>query len=173
MSRYFVTDAPVPLYEFEPGSVIGDDGQPTPPNVIWIRARMDVEVSGRVTNELVALDAKGKVALHAGANQLALLVHNILRWEGPDLSGVACTPENIRRLDPNDPHIAAVLEEIAERNKRRSAPDPKKATGSGSPAAGSHEGDPVIIDLDVATPGLSASGKPTSFSLRVLDGLQK
>lgn len=140
MSRYFVTDPPVPVYEFDPAAVISD----TPPNVIWIKARMDVETRGKVTSELLQLGADQKtVEFKAGANELALLVHNVVRWEGPDLSGVPCTPEQLRRLDPTEPHIAKVLAELAERNKPKAAPGPKPAADAGSAIAGVNGSSPV------------------------------
>lgn len=150
-SRLFVTDAPVPIYEFNPTEVISA----TEPSVIYIRARMDVETSGRVTSELFTM-GKGEdrgLEAHVGANQTALLVHNIVRWDGPlfyrtdandavmlDGHGrpllIPCTPESIRTLDPNDPFIANVLEEIATRNKKRESPKAGSPTASGSMSAG-------------------------------------
>ena len=134
MSRYFVTDAPVPVAEFGP-DVVSD----APPNVIYIKARMDVETKGKVTSEMVTLGSDQKsLEFRAGANETALLVHNIVRWEGPDFAGVACTAENIRRLDPTEPHIARVLEEIAARNKAKESPNPKSPAASISMNAGAH-----------------------------------
>jgi hypothetical protein len=135
MSRYFVTDAPIPVREFNPDEVVSD----TRPNVIYVRARMDVETAGKVSSELVSIGADGKtVEAHLGANQTALLIHNIVRWEGPDFDGVPCDAAHIRTLDPTEPHIALVLEEIAERNKRRESPNGRSpATGSTSTSAGS------------------------------------
>lgn len=145
-ARFFVTDAPVAISEFDPAEVVSD----TPPNIIWIRARMDVETQGKVQSELVKLDGEGKAELHAGANQTALLIHNVVRWEGPDFEQldeadevmrdaagrpiyVPCTPENIRQLDPREPFIEKVLDEIAERNRKRTSPNghaPATTTGS-------------------------------------------
>lgn len=137
MPRFFVTDPPVPVAEFEPGTVFADDGQPLRPNVMWIKPRMDVETSGKVKSELLQLGADQKtVEFRAGANELALLVHNIVRWEGPDLDGVPCTPETIRKLDRTEPLITRVLEAIAERNRPKASPDPKSPTASGSRPAG-------------------------------------
>lgn len=129
MSRYFVDSAPVAVPEWDEGAVISDRR----PNVIWIRARMDVATKGKVTSELFTLDKDGTLEAHAGANMLALLTHNIVRWDGPDLDTIACTPENIRRLDPTEPHIARVLEEIGIRNAPQ--PDPKGGTSPGVPSS--------------------------------------
>ena len=53
MSKRFHVDPSerVDIYEFEPDSVISD----TPPNVITIRARMDVATAGKVSSELMQL----------------------------------------------------------------------------------------------------------------------
>lgn len=127
MSRYFVDDPEVPIPEFDPAVVLSE----TAPNVIYIRARMDVETNGRVASEMVSYAKDGTATISPGLNDMALLIHNILRWEGPDLGQIACIPLNIRRLDPKDPHIAMVLEEIAKRNKARVAPNPKSSTTIG------------------------------------------
>jgi hypothetical protein len=137
MSRYFVNDPPIAIPEFEAGSIVEADGQPRRPNVIFIRARMDVETRSKVKSALFGLAEDGKTPeLRAGNNELALLLHNVVRWEGPDLGSVPCTPANIRKLDTNEPHIAMVLEEIARRNEPRESPDPKSAGASGSMSAG-------------------------------------
>jgi len=133
MPRYFVTDPPVAVPEFNPATTASDQ----PPNVIYIRARMDVETRGKVMSELFTLDAGGTaVDARLGANETALLVHNIVRWEGPDLGGVPCTPETIRRLDPTEPHIARVLAEITRRNAPAASPNPKSPGGRPSTSGG-------------------------------------
>src|SRR5262245_23533235 len=130
--KYFVTDPPVPIPEFGDDIVMLDDaGQASAPNVIWIRAKMDMAADARVKNELIKLGADNQtVEAHVGENQLALLIHNIVKWEGPDLSGVPCDAAHIKQLDPTEPHIQAVLQAIAERNKRQVSPNPKSATAS-------------------------------------------
>lgn len=140
MSRYFVNDPPAPVYEFDPDATLSEAA----PNIIWVKSRMDVETDARVKSELVTLGADGKTPeIHTGAHSMALLVHNIVRWEGPDLSMVPCTAENIRRLDPSEPHLQRVLEEIARRNTRRAAPNPKSPTPTGSSSAGPADGAPA------------------------------
>lgn len=111
MSRYFVTDPPVPI----PEAVIGD----TPPNVIWIKARMDVETRGRVRHEIIASSSVRAAEGNPGNSETALLIHNIVRWEGPDLDGVPCDAAHIRALDPTEPHLVLVLNAIGERNEPR------------------------------------------------------
>jgi hypothetical protein len=130
MSRYFVTDPPVAVPEFDVSEVLSD----VPPNVIYIKAKMDVATDAKVKSELVKMAGDNKtMEMHLGENQLALLIHNIVRWEGPDLGAVPCTPELIRKLDPTEPHIVLVLDEIARRNKR---PDgPKKTSAAASTSA--------------------------------------
>jgi hypothetical protein len=132
MSRYFVTDPPVAVPEFDTSEVVSECA----PNIIWIRARMDVATSGKVANELVKVGGDNAPEYHLGAQQVALLIHNIMQWEGPDFDGVPCTPERIRTLDPNEPHIVKVLEEIAERNKPRASPNAKSAGANTSTTNG-------------------------------------
>lgn len=163
MSRYFVTDPPVAVAEFDLHSVISE----TPPNVIWIKARMDVETKGRVQSELISVDKQGNAVVQVGANSMALLIHNIVRWEGPDLGAMACTPANIRTLDPNEPHIALVLEEIATRNKEREAPIPKSATAPGLRADGLRAVDLAIVG---GSPNQSVSTMPPSALRSALTG---
>lgn len=166
MSRYFVTDPPVAVYEFDAAEVLSD----TPPNVIYIRSKMDVATDARVKSELTRLgDDNKSMELRLGDNQMALLIHNIVKWEGPDLSQVPCTPANIRALDPTEPHIALVLETIAERNKRKAAPNPKSSTASGSRINGSPDESPQSAG-DRSLP--SGNGILKSPLLRALDGHQ-
>jgi len=166
MSRYFVTDPPVAVPEFDAAAVISD----TPPNVIYIKSKMDVATDARVKSELVKMAGDNKtMEMHLGENQLALLIHNIVRWEGPDLGMMPCTPENIRKLDPTEPHIEKVLETIAARNKRKVAPNPKSPIAAGSETNGSHDASPA------SGPGISlqlATGISKSPLLRAMDGRQ-
>jgi hypothetical protein len=155
MSRYFVNDPPVGIPEFDASSVISD----TPPNVIYIKARMDVATDAKVKNELLKLGSDNKtMESHLGENAVALLVHNIVKWEGPDLSSVPCTPANIRTLDPNEPHIALVLEEITRRNARPDGPSPKSPDASTSGNAGAsdwnanQDGGNLSLRLATSTP---------------------
>ena len=133
MSRYFVHDTPVAVPEFDADAVMSDQA----PNIIYIKSKMDLATDAKVKSELMKVGSDGKTfEAHLGENQLALLIHNIVRWEGPDLSGIPCTPENIRRLNPNEPHLALVLEEIGRRNARTPSPSPKSAGASTSASAG-------------------------------------
>jgi hypothetical protein len=170
MSRFFVTDPPVAIYEFNPAEVVSDKA----PNIIWIRARMDVQTRGKVSSELVKIGKNGEgIEGHLGDNEMALLLHNIVRWEGPDFvdeatgQPVPCTPERIRTLDTADPFIARVVDEIGERNQKRKSPNPKSVTASGSMSAGeagSTAPHPQSVSLQLAT-------SPSRSSLRsALDG---
>jgi hypothetical protein len=119
MPKYFVDSAPVAVPEWDDDPNIISD---RPPNVIYILPKMSVEIKGRVSSEMFGLTKDNQMEARLGQNELALLIHNIVRWEGPDLSSVPCTRANISRLDPTEPHIARVLEEIAQRNKSPKAP---------------------------------------------------
>lgn len=182
--RFFVTDAPVPIYEFDPSETIAD----REPNVIWIKSRMDVETSGKVSSELVKVDDQGKAELYAGAQQTALLIHNIVRWEGPDFEQlddadqvmrdgqgrpiyVPVTPENIRQLDHRDPFIERVIDEIGERNKKRASPKATSPTANIStsdtlPGSGHmpKDAEPPNVSLQLAT------GRSRSSLLNAVDG---
>ena len=151
MSRYFVTDPPVAVYEFDASAVISD----VAPNVIYIKSKMDLATDARVKSELVKMAGDNKtMEMHLGENQLALLIHNIVKWEGPDLAQMPCTPENIRKLDPTEPHIVLVLDEIARRNARKAAPNPKSPTAPGFVTNGSLAASPASeagISLQLAT----------------------
>lgn len=131
-NRYFVNDPPIPIYEFDPQEVVSDQ----PPNVIWIKPRMNVETKGKVTSEMFTMSKDAALEARLGSNDTALLLHNIVKWEGPDLGQIPCTPENIRNMDPTEPHIAKVLEELAVRNKKKKADDPNESTASSNTSAG-------------------------------------
>jgi len=108
-------------------------------NTIYIKARMDMDTRARVQNEMRVMpnEATEEVVLEKiGSYRLALLQHNIVAWEGPDFAGVPCTREAIGRLDPNEPLVAKVAEEIGQRNKPRESSDPNVATPSGDTSAG-------------------------------------
>lgn len=164
MSRYFVTDAPVAVPEWDDDpSIISD----TKPNVIWVKSKMDVETKGKVTSEMFTMGKAGELEARLGANETALLVHNVVRWEGPDFEGVPCTPDRIRKIDPTEPHWAKVLEVIAERNKAPKSPkalaDTSTSTSAGSIGLTTPPSQ-ESVSLQLAT------GQPRSPLLRSLDG---
>lgn len=162
MTRYFVDSAPVAIPEWDDDPAIISDRAP---NVIYIKAKMDVATSAKVKSEMFTVGKDAQLEARLGANELALLIHNILRWEGPDLGSVPCTPERIRQLDPTEPHIAKVLEAIAERNKPPKSP--KAEAGINNSMSNGDTGStipPQSVSLQLAT------GVPRSPLLRSLDG---
>lgn len=167
MSRFHVNpDERVAIYEFDPAEVVSDQ----PPNVITIRARMSVEIAGRVSSEIAKLGANNQPELYLGAHTTALLLHNILGWSGPDFDGLPCTPENIRALPPaaSDPFIEKVVNEIGERNKRREGPSPKSHGASTSESAGAAGSSSTSA---AASPSLQLVNGTSRSPLRsVLDG---
>lgn len=75
-------------------------------NTVWVRRKMDLGAVSRVQG---AKDGEQLVALYAA---------NILGWEGPDFKGVACTPEEIETIDPNDSFWERVATRISELNTK-------------------------------------------------------
>lgn len=166
MSKRFHVDPNerVDIVEFDPDELISE----TPPNVITIRARMTVEIAGKVSSEMARLGADNQTEIQLGAHTTALLVHNILAWRGPDFDDLPCTPANIRALPSanSDPFLEKVVNEIGERNKKRTSPNAKApATDRTSASAGaagwsptatgaSAESDrqPVSLQLATSTP---------------------
>lgn len=157
MSRLFVTDSPVPIYEFDLTEVISD----VAPSVVFIRPKMDVATRAKVTSELFTLSKdNNSVEARLGANELALLIHNIVRWDGPlflDDQGrpIPCTPEQISKFDPTDPFIAKISDEISKRNKSPKAPE-ASPTNSTSANAGEVASNPskqsISVQLATTTP---------------------
>lgn len=141
MSRRFQIDpnGRDPIYEFPPGEQ-GD----LQPNIIYIRPRMSVAIHDKVKAAAAHIefqkDAQGKVTgveeTDIAGYLSALLIHNIVAWEGPDFDGLPCTSETIMLLPGNDPFIERVRGEIAKRNQRSASPSPKSPAGSGFSSAG-------------------------------------
>jgi hypothetical protein len=98
-------------------------------NTVYIRARMSVAVQARVQDELAVREGSPEAGLSGiGSYTLALLVHNIVGWEGPDFVDAAgkpvpCTRANIERLDPDTELLQMVRDEIGARNARRTVPE--------------------------------------------------
>lgn len=114
----FVTGEPVAV-------TIGD-------NTIYVKRKMDFGTKSAVEDELIDIHSVpgGMVSeRHLGAYNVALLVHNIVSWTGPAFTGTACTPENIRHLDPGEPLVDLVLAKIQELNLE--GRDPKGAASGG------------------------------------------
>jgi hypothetical protein len=126
MSRFHIDpNERVDVIEFEPDDLVSD----ARPNVITIRARMSVDIAGRVSSELARMGADNKAEIRLGEHTTALLLHNIVGWRGPDFDELPCTPENIRALPSasSDPFIEKVVNAIGERNKRRESPNARSA----------------------------------------------
>ena len=105
-------------------------------DVIFIRPAMDYGTKQRVIGSAAKLEkvkaggnrkqrraakARGEkqetsMEFDVGAYQIALLNHNVLGWQGPSFKDVPCTPGNIETLNPNEPLVKVVLDEIGERN---------------------------------------------------------
>jgi len=104
-------------------------------HTIYIRAKMDTKTKAAVQDEMRARgmgeDEEVEVS-GIGSYRLALLTHNIVAWEGPQFSGAKCTKENINKLDPDEPLIELVAEEIGKRNAPKESPDPNGVTPTGS-----------------------------------------
>lgn len=130
MSKRFHVDPNerVSVYEFD--TTI--DGAPM--NCMVIRARMNVEIAGRVQSEMARRNAANQTEGYVGVVSIALLLHNVLAWSGPDFDDLPCTPENICALPPPelDPFIEKVINTIGALNNRPKGPNPKPLAGSTS-----------------------------------------
>lgn len=99
-------------------------------NTIHYKPRMDFKTTAMVQDELLRIkveeqerqrsragdDAEVEFTVGMERRKLALLVHNIVEWDGPDFEGVPCTREWIERLNPNEPLIEKLLNAIGEGN---------------------------------------------------------
>lgn len=87
-------------------------------NTVWVLGRMGVGTEVKVSADFARLGGRG-----VNAYQLALMRHNIVKWEGPDFDGVPCSHANINKLDFKLPEVralfTAVLEKIDELNERK------------------------------------------------------
>lgn len=127
----FVTDEKVPVTL---------DGQ----DIIYIKEKMDLATDAKVREALLRIGGRTdlgngdnafggvSVDMNLSAWLLALAKHNIVDWEGPSFEGMPCTPHNIGRLDPRDPLVDKVLEEIARRNPITRATNPNSNGAAGS-----------------------------------------
>lgn len=122
----FVNDAPVDV-------TVGE-------NTISIRPKMDLGTKNRCMDALTAIgreNGETEMAVHLGAYQVALMQENIVAWRGPAFVGMACTPAHIAKLDPDEPLVDQVLEEIVARNplmkRGEQAAEKKDATNAGAP----------------------------------------
>lgn len=111
-------------------------------NTILIRPKMDLGTKNRAMDALAQIGReKGEteLAVHLGAYQVALMVENIVAWHGPAFAGVACNAANIARLDPDEPLVELVLNEIVARN-----PLMKKGEQDAEKKDGTNGGEPLL-----------------------------
>jgi hypothetical protein len=142
----FVDSRPVP---------ISDDGEGDQKHTIFIRPKMDFGTKTLVIEELYSLNEQAEGSIHLGRHRLALMKHNVVAWDGPDFTGVPCTPDTICKLDPDDPLVERVLEEIATRNpvlsKEAAKTNEKNSTTAGVP------GSTDAANASQREPGISTS----------------
>lgn len=100
-------------------------------NTVYVRRKMDLGAVSRIQG---AKPGEGLVALYTA---------NILAWSGPDFRGVDCTPENIEKIDPDDPFWVQVADRIAELNKKGPA-SPLAVTTDGEHATPANETPPAV-----------------------------
>lgn len=150
----FVSKEPVPVS-------LPDD----PANCIYIRPKMDFGTKQRVQQAMLSITLgqaghSSEVPLDMGAYNIALLVANVVRWEGPAFADVPCTPANIERLDSDEPLVEAVMAEINRRNRGREDSDPKPSGASAS------NGSPrlTVVEAEAWAPGTSTSPVPSATS---------
>lgn len=120
----FVSKEPVPV------RIDGD------PNTIYIKPKMDLgtrnDVMSLALRAQMLENGKPQAMLDMGQWNIALLTHNIVRWDGPDFEGIPCNTETIRQLDDADPLVEQVLIELNRRNMGGSDPN------SSTPATNGH-----------------------------------
>jgi hypothetical protein len=108
-------------------------------NVIWIRRKMGWGVRNRVNSAATQIGGTGgdmSSSVDIGAYRNALLLVNILAWDGPDLGGKAITQDALDDLDPDLGE--RVYDRIGELNPAPKAAQKKEntnGTGHGSPVA--------------------------------------
>jgi len=109
-------------------------------NTICIRPKMDLGTKNRAMDALAAIgreNGETEMAVHLGAYQVALMKENIVSWRGPAFTGVPCNAANIAKLDPDEPLVELVLDEIVARNplmkKGEQGAEKKDATNAGEP----------------------------------------
>lgn len=109
-------------------------------NIIYIRAgKMPWGIKNKVQSAAVqisvGMDGDGtQTRVTVAAYQYALMLHNIIRWEGPALKDFKLTQAGLDTLDAD--HGDAVLAEIQRQNPARTSPNPKSPTSSTSTSAG-------------------------------------
>jgi hypothetical protein len=117
----FVSKEPVPVCVAPPETPEAER------DIIYIRPKMDYGTKQRVQYAIMhayagmGVEGLRNAPLDIAAANIALLVHNVLRWSGPAFDGVPCDAEHIEGLDDDEPLVQAVLAEINARNAQPSA----------------------------------------------------
>ena len=131
----------------DPNDRVAIHDEANPDNIVYIRAKMDRKTRARVQDDLLRLQisleptAPGGEGRGEGSEEsatvnatvgietqkLAYLIHNIVRWEGPDFvdergRAIPCTRQRIEQLDPDAPLFERVVQEIERRNLPRTQP---------------------------------------------------
>ncbi len=107
-------------------------------NTIFIKPRLNYGEKMRVQKAAIKIKSKGTATdfetdFDSSGYQYQLLIESVVSWSGPVFEGRPCTPENIAELDPSDPLLDKVIEEISERNKSAGSDDPKSLSANGEP----------------------------------------
>lgn len=117
-------------------------------DTFWIKPRMDFGTRCRVEDTLTQMALRNgqvdNIQFTLGAQKLALAIHNIVAWEGPKFAAIACTQENIQRLDPDYPVFKKAQEEITRRNLPRETVDPNGSTTNGSQPSTASANEPAV-----------------------------
>ena len=104
-------------------------------NIIYVRAgKMPWGIKNKVQSAAVqiSVDLAGgnpRATVTTAAANAALMLHNILRWEGPALEKFSLTTAGLDTLDGD--HGDAVMEAIARQNPTKKSPNPKSTAPSG------------------------------------------
>lgn len=137
MSRLFVEQQPVPVYEVDHNPEIPPDRQ----NVVYIKPKMSYGERA-IYNDTYVHQVRGeKIVFREYEARMVMLKLNVVRWDGPDFHDqmgrlIPCTPENIEKADPTEPFWLKVLREIDRRNAPKEAtPDDPNGGTQASPTS--------------------------------------
>ena len=91
------------------------------PDTIYILPKMNFAQREQAEDAIRRISASTQggasgVEVNVGAYRIALLRINVVAWEGPGFEGMKCSPEQIDRLDPDDPLLEKAMQEIVQRN---------------------------------------------------------
>jgi hypothetical protein len=104
-------------------------------NIIYVRAGlMPWGIKNKVQSAGVRMGLDGKPYVDVGLMSQALMLRNIVRWEGPALKDFKLTPDGLDTLA--GPHGDAVLAEINRQNPAATNPNGRSPTAITSTNAG-------------------------------------